>query len=262
MGCCEKGNDHEVDQELKRCCSTGAGAGCRRFMCLPYDDPYMIAAQIMSILAFLISWVWWVSFIISIVAMALLQLIWCFRQTKIGLLTAHVISIIAAITCLFSAIFMLVAWKKAYWCVAFLMDAAIDDDDDIYDDDIIIYVDSYQYDYCPEKVYATIAFIDAALWLASAICILLFVTSGRYAKWEDCLSSRQQQQPPPPQNPTTAVEMGNTAQPASELTTANAVVAVPETAASPVVAVAVAAASPSFAHGSPEFVVTEKVDTV
>jgi len=237
---CEKDNENANDEELKQCCGAKR---CRRFMCLPYNDSYIIASQVLCVVAFLISWVWWASFIISVIAMVCIQLIWCFRQSKAGLIMAHVISVVAALLSLSSGIYILVAWKRVYWCDPFVMSTKAVEIDDVYYDDG--YYD--EYDFCQEQAWATVAFVDAALWLASAGCIIAFVASGRYAKWEDHWSSRQQQSHP------AAVEIVST-QPA-EITTANAAVATGTL--SPVLSVAVAASAPP-AYVSPE--VIEKAD--
>jgi hypothetical protein len=39
----------------------------------PYRSPLLIASQVLSIIAFLISWVWWVTFIIGLPTMLVLQ---------------------------------------------------------------------------------------------------------------------------------------------------------------------------------------------
>ena len=60
----------------------------------------MITGQILSIVAILISWVWWVSFIICVAALVLHQLIWCCRQSRLSLVAAQVVSIIAGLMCI------------------------------------------------------------------------------------------------------------------------------------------------------------------
>jgi len=179
-GCNKENND---DEPLERCCSGNAHSG-RRIICLPYDDPCMITSQILSIVAFLISWIWWGSFIISLIALVLQQIIWCCRQSKAMLLASQVTSFTAALSCLFSGIYMLIAWKNAFNCAPFLLES----NDDWYTAGDDWYTASY--DHCPEKAYAAVAFVDAALWFASAGFTITFINSGRYAKWEEKLSSR------------------------------------------------------------------------
>ncbi len=151
----------------------------------------MIAAQILSIIAVLIAWIWWVSFIIGIVGLVLLQVIWCCRQSRAGLIASQVVSMIAAILSVLAGIFFLVARKDTYWCEPFTL---------LYDDDD--WSSGRGYDYCPEKAYAIVAFVGAALWFASAGCQIAFLKSGRYDKWEATLSESNKAS-------STAVEMGN-----------------------------------------------------
>uniref|UniRef100_A0A7S4AIK0 MARVEL domain-containing protein n=1 Tax=Pseudo-nitzschia australis TaxID=44445 RepID=A0A7S4AIK0_9STRA len=143
----------------------------------PYSNACVITAQILSIFAFLISWIWWVTFIISFIVMVLLQIIWCCRQNRAGIMASIVVSFISFIACLFSAIWALVVWKGSNWCAPFFFIS-----DDSYDD-------YYSYDYCPEGAWAAVAFFDAALWLAVAGCMLYFEFSGRHAaldkRWSD-----------------------------------------------------------------------------
>jgi len=162
------------DKDMETCCKGGS----KRCFCLPYDDTYMITAQILSIVAFLISWIWWGSFTISVAALVLHQIIWCCRQSRMGLITAHIVSVVAALMCIFAGIFLLIFRKSAWWCAPFTLQSYDDDDDDIYFDD------DWSYDVCYEKAYAAVAFVDAGLWLGAALFTISFVTSGRYAKWE------------------------------------------------------------------------------
>jgi hypothetical protein len=171
MPCCEKKN-HKDDVE--RCLMGGANGG-RRCMCLPYDDGIMIAAQILSIVAFLVSWIWWVSLIIATIALLLHQIIWCCRQSKVGFIAVHVVSIVAGTLNLFVGFFFLVYWKDSRYCGVFIW--LTDDWDDDYSD--------FNYDHCPQVAWASAAFVDAALWFATAGCTIAFVCSGRYAKWEE-----------------------------------------------------------------------------
>mmetsp|Transcript_19447 Transcript_19447/g.39994 ORF Transcript_19447/g.39994 Transcript_19447/m.39994 type:complete len:216 (+) Transcript_19447:135-782(+) len=182
-------NENTKIDDDNRCCSTRSG---RRCMCLPYDDGLMIAAQILSIIAVLIAWIWWISFIIGIVGLILLQVIWCCRQSRAGLIASQVVSMIAAILSVLVGIFFLVARKDASWCVPFIL--LYDDDDDDWSD--------RSYDYCSEKAYAIVGFVGAALWFASAGCQIAFLKSGRYDKWEASLSESNKAS-------STAVEMGN-----------------------------------------------------
>mmetsp|Transcript_16239 Transcript_16239/g.37406 ORF Transcript_16239/g.37406 Transcript_16239/m.37406 type:complete len:256 (+) Transcript_16239:174-941(+) len=177
--CCKKikqtNDDDDDDDDIERCF-----LGTEPCICLPYNDGFVVAAQIMSIAALLMSWFWWVTFIISIIAMVILQALWCCRQRRALFLTMPVVSAIAAIMCAFSGGFFLIVWKRAGYCTPFVW---IQDDyypyyDDAYDDDY------NRYDECNEKAWASVAFLTGILWLAVTGCIIAFVCSGRYAKWE------------------------------------------------------------------------------
>lgn len=182
----------DIDNDKQRCCQTDAG---RRCLCLPYDDGFMIAAQVLSIVAVLVSWVWWVGFIISVITLVLLQIVWCCRQSRLGLVTASVVSIVAALLNIFVGVWFLVTRKNSGWCAPFTM-SFYDDDDDRY---------SRRYDYCPEKTYAAVAFVDAVLWFAVAFCTIAFLKTGRHALWEATLSNTAEKAVETP----AAVEMGS-----------------------------------------------------
>jgi len=179
--------------ETNRCCD-GPQNG-RRCFCLPYDDVYMITAQILSIVAFAIAWVWWVTFIIGLIVLVLLQISWCCRQSKAGIVAASIISVIASIVCLFIGIWLLIYRKDATWCYAFTLEY---DDNYYYEDD------------CPEKVWASISFVDAVLWLSTGLFSIMFLWTGRYDKWEGKYRpSNNEENTGGAAAVATAVEMGN-----------------------------------------------------
>lgn len=132
----------------------------------------MITAQILSIVALAIAWVWWVSFAIGLIALVLLQIIWCCRMSKAGIIAAHAIAVVASLACFFAGIFLIVERKDAGWCDVFTLEQGG-------------YYNGYgSDDYCPEKIWAGISFVDAILWLATAHFTIMFLRTGRYDKWE------------------------------------------------------------------------------
>jgi len=137
----------------------------------------MITAQIISIVAFLISWIWWVTFIVGGICCILLQVIWCCRQGKIGLYISAGISFVAAITCIIAGIYMIIFWKDRPYCSVFQL---------LRDD---YYMDGYRSEYsdCREGIWVVVAFGTALLWFATSGCIFYFVKSGRHTKWEEKL---------------------------------------------------------------------------
>jgi len=175
------------------CCSVGGGNQCA---CLPYGDGFMIAAQVLCIVAFAISWVWWVVWLISLAAVILFNIMWCCRQSKAGIIAAISIATIAGALCVVAAIIMLAHWQNADWCVPFYFWS-----------DAEYYGDS-SYDYCPEVAYAILAFIDATLWFAAAACTFTFLKSGRYARMEAALVEKSRTGNGG-RAVTTVVEMGN-----------------------------------------------------
>jgi len=111
----------------------------------------MIAAQIFSIVALLISWHWSILSFVCFTCFVLLQVVWCCCQNKIGLYISAGISTAAAVT---------VVWAGS--------------PGDIYCDDSIMAV-------CNTGV----AFVTAIMWYATTGCIIYFVKSGRHTKWEE-----------------------------------------------------------------------------
>ncbi|KAL3916973.1 MAG: hypothetical protein SGILL_004928 [Bacillariaceae sp.] len=174
----------------------------------------MLAAQILSIVAFLVSWLWYVTLLIGGVAMILIQVIWCCRIKKAGLIASSVISALAAVSCIGAGVLMIVSWKGDTYCHVFSMN---DDfwDDGISDDDFYKYTKDY--DYCNEAAWAVVAFITGALWAAAAGCILIFMTSGRYERCEeqcqDRLDKEQEQTIAQQENNLNNIELGSVAVP-------------------------------------------------
>jgi len=185
MGCC---SEESSGSGSGGCCGCGQKRETSMCMCLPYKDGFMITAQIISIIAFLVSWVWWVTLIVGSISLALLQLVWCCRQSKIGLLVSVGISTLAGVTCTIAGIVMIILWKDERHCSVFTL---TDVGDDYYNDAYYAYDDGYtgyknvRRDYCEEQAWAVVAFITATLWFSTSGLILYFVGSGRYAVWEE-----------------------------------------------------------------------------
>jgi len=177
-GCCK---DNTADVEEGGCCSRGNSTGKKkRCICLPYDDAFMVSAQVLSIVAVIISWVFWGTFIISLSGFILYQTVWCRRQSRCGLVAAIVICVLAASLNLFSAIFFFMTKKDSKWCEPFTMMS----DDNPYDDGY------YSYNYCDHIAWSIVSFVGAAFWLAAAGLTAKFLYGGNYAKWEEKLNQR------------------------------------------------------------------------
>jgi len=128
----------------------------------------MITPQILSIVAFVlsclwfipfilyhfalfsISWIEWVALIVGVICFIQLQVIWCCRRSKIGLYITALHSTIAAVTCSIAAIVMTVV---------------------------------------EQSEVGLIVFVTAMLWFGTTGCILYFVKSGRHTRWEEKLKA-------------------------------------------------------------------------
>ena len=166
----------------------------------------MIAAQVISIIAFLISWTWWVTFVISFASMVFLQIIWCCRQNKCGVYASAGVAALAGITSFIAGIIMLVHWKDKTCC------------------EVFTFTEQYRYygdnedDNCREGAWSIVAFVTGIMWFAVAGCIFYFVKSGRHAKWEEKLCNRNNSGEGGATATATAIEMGSV----SPTTTASA----------------------------------------
>jgi len=181
-GCCNKNGsdseaDREADREVDREIPEGIDSCCKirgpRCMCRPYCNGWVITAQVLTIVAFGVSWVWWVTFIISLVGMATFQILWCCRSGKAMIYSFAVIAGVCSLAEVGVGIFALVVLSKAKNCNPFIMYFEIPSDD------------SYWYNYCNEVAWASVAFVGAAFWAASAICLFVFAWSGQHARLEE-----------------------------------------------------------------------------
>jgi len=134
----------------------------------------MITSQILTIVAFFLSWIWWATMIISISGLVLYQVLWCCRQGGGPLYGYGTAAGVCSLASLGVGIYLLVVFSDKTWCEPFTFYAYKWDDD---------YAPGN--DYCREEVWATIAFVCAALWAGACGCLVYFVRSGRHAKWEE-----------------------------------------------------------------------------
>jgi len=162
-----------------KCCKDMDGGRC---ICVPYNDCLMITAQITSILAFFLSYVWYVTFAISLCTMIFYQLVWCIRLGRTGMRTLIGCSVLSASLSIFFGVYVLLAWQGPYvvHCEPFTF---VNDDNPDFDSSY--YQREGFRDYCFEETYATLSFICAALWLASATCTAALMVSGKHQKWEE-----------------------------------------------------------------------------
>ena len=120
------------------------------------------------------SWVWWVTFLVSLIGMTLFQILWYARMRATPIYTNVAVAGITSAGLLAVGIYVLVAWKSKVWCDPFIF----------YTDHYNLNDDLYSGDYCEEKSWFAVALVCAILWAGAAVCMLVFVKSGRHAKWE------------------------------------------------------------------------------
>jgi hypothetical protein len=80
---------------------------------------------------------------------------------------------LAAMLSMGSGIYVLIAYHAVTGCDTFVFDSY-----------------NFDSDWCRDKLWATIAFVCTALWVAAFGCLVYFVESGRHAKFEKQYSAR------------------------------------------------------------------------
>lgn len=141
--------------------------------CLPYNDGLMVGAQIISFFALLLSWTTMWSLIIGVVTWLLLQIVWCCRMRRCGLITTGIMAVISGAACITAAILVLVNGTSTI-CNS----VAADSNDDVTN------ADDFQ-DNCTLglNVYVGLAFGAGALWLITALLLFMFTCGERYDKF-------------------------------------------------------------------------------
>mmetsp|Transcript_22842 Transcript_22842/g.32177 ORF Transcript_22842/g.32177 Transcript_22842/m.32177 type:complete len:234 (-) Transcript_22842:88-789(-) len=165
MGCCCRKDPIPFSQ--RRCC-----------ICNPFrNDGYILISQICSIVAACLSWLWWPTFLLAIAIMINLQVIWCCKMRKRGLLATALLSFLAFVSALFTGIYMLVAcWDTLF---VLINRRALTSEPEDYDYN---YSDTpywlYRDDWCTYHnavAWSIVAFLDAALYLIICISLYRFV---------------------------------------------------------------------------------------
>lgn len=137
------------------------------------------------------------TFILGVAALTLLQVIWCCRVGRAGLISTVVIAGLTSLACFSAGILMVLTWKDDQMCHVFTME---DDTVDSW------YNDQYSYDYCNEVAWALVAFATGILWGATAICVLVFLVSGRHAR---SVEAQSQNHAPATEEQETNIELGS-----------------------------------------------------
>lgn len=121
-----------------------------------------MTAQVLSIVAFLISFGDVFTFFLGLVAMILLQCVWCCRLNKCALNTAACFAVAVSVLDFSFAIYIFVQGSDVCG------DGFSEEDD------------------CYWEVGATLLIISAALWVAVALLVFSFANSARFTKcWEE-----------------------------------------------------------------------------
>jgi len=136
----------------------------------PYKDPYLVSAQVFSVLAFSVSWVWFATTSLSFLTMALFQGLWFCRQEKISILFYTVLAIGSACLAIFTGTHILEEWEDSSFCIPFFM---VNQNND----------PNYSFN-CNEQRFAYISFACGGLWILASLALMLFVCSGNYDVWE------------------------------------------------------------------------------
>ena len=129
-----------------------------------------MTAQILSIISFLLSWLWWVILALSFPGFLILQVVWCCKIRKCGLVAAFILSTLGGIASFFAAVWMLVEWKYDLHCeVFFLMDSGP------YWTPPGAVVARPAADFCRELAWAVVALLEGILLCVTAYCLFVVV---------------------------------------------------------------------------------------
>jgi len=160
--------ENKSDKWCESCC----GGGCVKSYA--HYDRIAMASTILSFLAFAVSWVFFGTFIISLIAFVLQMNLW-FRRTKPAeIMTIIAFTGLAALLEIGTGIYVSVLWNSR-------SDRVVDKCEPF-----TFSSDHYRGpDLCDEKLYAIICYIAGALWFAAFGCLAYFYKSGRYAKLEE-----------------------------------------------------------------------------
>jgi hypothetical protein len=152
---------------------------CRHGTTRPFKDPCLITAQVLSVIALILSffsiWAWWVMLSYSLPAFILMQVAWCCAMNRCGFIAAGVLALLVAAIDLAAAIFVLI-WLISFW----------EEDCDSYSNSNYDY-DCWEYDENDASLWMNLCFASALLWLITGILVLCFGCGKRYQDIEDQL---------------------------------------------------------------------------
>jgi hypothetical protein len=143
----------------------------------------MVASQVLSVFALLLSWVWWVDLVFSIIAMVLFQIPWCCRQNNKVLFVSVAAAALASLVSVIAWMYFAFGWMAYTDYEPFTLDSCCGGD--------------------LQFLWATISIVCAFLWAGSAYCMFYFATSGKHAKWEEYHANKHAQATRPDASPET-----------------------------------------------------------
>jgi hypothetical protein len=147
--------------------------------CIPYSDGLMIAAQIISFVALALSWTTIWTLVIGIVTFILIQVVWCCRMKRCGLITTGILAVLSGAASIAAAILVLVLGADAI-CTSIEDNQPTDDTFSSQAEQSDFNSSSCSYGI---NVYIGLAFTSGALWLITALLIFIFSCGERYDKF-------------------------------------------------------------------------------
>ena len=120
----------------------------------------LITAQCLSIFATILSFTWWVTFFLSLPSFIVLQVVWCCKLSKAGVIAVGVMSTLTFGLSIFAGAWIQANWGWDYsYCSVWVLFNYDDEYSHHYDDDDRM-MDPYAH-YCHEEGWAILAFFDA-----------------------------------------------------------------------------------------------------
>ena len=200
-----------------------------------------MTSQIFSIIAFLISFVWWLPWLIGFITFIMMQIIWCCRMKSGGLITLGILNCLCGLLSVGAAIYIFKEWRYDTWCNVWRLRLRDYEYPTYYDDNDDIYNYGYRgYVSCNYRAWAIVELIGAVFWFVAAFGPLYYVASGKLRKYQTILQEKADEEAGGIAVPTVnAIEMGAVPQQQQHHPLATAT---PTTGAAPSSAVAIAPA--------------------
>jgi len=170
--------------------------------CLPYNDGLLITAQILSFIAIILSWTSVITLLMGLVAFICLQLVWCCRMNKCGLITVGVLTIIASIADLIIGIGTFVEGSEKICdgidasSTLFIQNVNVNDNA-ISQEDINNISNELDKNCGPwVNMYAGLALASGILWLIITFLIFYFTCGNRIKRFDSNNNSNNKQKVP------------------------------------------------------------------